>query len=161
MTIQIGDTLPNATLTLATASGPKPVESDELFGPGKTIVLFAVPGAFTPTCSNDHLPGFVQRADEIKSKGVDSIVCLSVNDPFVMAAWGEAKGVGEKVVMIADGNADFTKQLGLELDASGFGMGTRAQRFSMIVKDGKVSALNVDPGGSLASSTADKILEQL
>jgi peroxiredoxin len=160
MTIKAGDKLPDVTLTLATADGPKPVSTDELFK-GKTVALFAVPGAFTPTCSAKHLPGFKQQAPTLKSKGVDAIACLSVNDPFVMRAWGEDQAVGEDVLMVADGNGEFTRAVGLEMDGSKFGLGPRSQRYSMIVKDGVVSTLNVEEGGEFRVSSAEHMLGQL
>jgi len=160
MTIKVGDKLPNLTLTQATAEGPKPVSTDELFK-GKTVALFAVPGAFTPTCSAKHLPGFKQQAPTLKSKGVDAIACISVNDAFVMRAWGEDQAVGDDVLMLADGNGDFTKAVGLEMDGSKFGMGPRSQRYSMIVKDGVVSTLNVEAGGEFRVSAAEFMLGQL
>ncbi len=160
MTIKAGDKLPQATFTVMGADGPKPMSSDELFG-GKTVALFAVPGAFTPTCSAKHLPGFKQKAAELKAKGVDAIACVSVNDVFVMNAWGKDQGVGDDVIMLADGNGDFTKAVGLELDGSRFGMGPRSQRYSMIVKDGVVKELNVEQGGEYRVSSADYMLDQL
>jgi peroxiredoxin len=160
MTIKVGDKLPNLTLTQATAEGPKPVSTDELFK-GKTVALFAVPGAFTPTCSAKHLPGFKQQAPTLKGKGVDAIACISVNDPFVMRAWGEDQAVGEDVLMLADGNGEFTKAVGLEMDGSKFGLGQRSQRYSMIVKDGVVSTLNVEQGGEFRVSSAEHMLGQL
>ena len=160
MTIKVGDKLPQATFTVMGPDGPKPMSSDELFG-GKTVALFAVPGAFTPTCSAKHLPGFKQKAAEFRAKGVDAIACVSVNDVFVMNAWGKDQGVGEDVLMLADGNGDFTKAIGLELDGSKFGMGPRSQRYSMIVKDGVVKELNVEQGGEFRVSSAEYMLEQL
>jgi peroxiredoxin len=160
MTIKVGDKLPSLTITQATAEGPKPVSTDELFK-GKTVALFAVPGAFTPTCSAKHLPGFKQLASEIKGKGVDMIACISVNDAFVMRAWGEDQAVGEDITMLADGNGDFTKAVGLELDGSKFGMGPRSQRYSMIIKDGVVTELNIEQGGEFRVSAADYLLAQL
>jgi peroxiredoxin len=160
MAIKVGDKLPAATFTVMGPDGPKPVSSDELFK-GKTVALFAVPGAFTPTCSQRHLPGFKDKAADLKSKGVDQIACVSVNDVFVMSAWGKDQGVGGAVEMLADGNGDFTKAIGLELDASRFGMGPRSQRYSMIVKDGVVTSLNVEQGGEFRVSSADYMLEQL
>jgi peroxiredoxin len=160
MTIKAGDKLPNVTLTLATAEGPKPVSSSELFK-GKTVALFAVPGAFTPTCSAKHLPGFKQQAPTLKGKGVDAIACLSVNDAFVMRAWGEDQAVGEDILMLADGNGEFTKAVGLEMDGSKFGLGQRSQRYSMIVKDGVVEKLNVEEGGEFRVSSAEHMLGQL
>jgi len=160
MTIKVGDKLPNVTLTLATADGPKPVSSEEFFK-GKRVALFAVPGAFTPTCSAKHLPGFKQKASEIKSKGVDLIACLSVNDAFVMRAWAEDQAIGDDIAMLADGGGDFTRAVGLELDASRFGMGKRSQRYSMIIDDGVVKELNVEEGGEFRVSSAEYLLEQL
>jgi glutaredoxin/glutathione-dependent peroxiredoxin len=160
MTIKVGDRLPNLTLTQATKEGPKPVTTAELFE-GKKVALFAVPGAFTPTCSARHLPGYVDSAADIKAKGVDTIACLSVNDAFVMKAWGEAHNTGDDVVMLADGNGEFTKAVGLELDASRFGMGPRSQRYSMIVEDGVVKELNVESAGEFRVSAADYLLAQL
>jgi glutaredoxin/glutathione-dependent peroxiredoxin len=160
MTIKVGDTLPAATLTQATAEGPKPVKTEDFFK-GRTVALFAVPGAFTPTCSAKHVPGFKQLGPDLKAKGVDEIACLSVNDAFVMRAWGEDQAVGEDIIMLADGNGDFTSALGLEMDGSKFGMGKRSQRYSMIVKDGVVKELNVEQGGEFRVSAADYLLAQL
>ena len=160
MTIKVGDKLPSMTLTEATAEGPKPVTTDEFFK-GRRVALFAVPGAFTPTCSAKHLPGFKQMAGDIKAKGVDAIACVSVNDAFVMRAWAEDQAVGEDVTMLADGSGAFTKALGLELDANRFGMGTRSQRYSMIVDDGVVTALNVEEPGQFKVSSAEHMLGQL
>lgn len=160
MTIAVGDKIPSSTLTTMTADGPGPVSTDEFFA-GKKVVLFAVPGAFTPTCSAKHLPGFIEQADEILAKGVDAIACMSVNDVFVMHAWGKDAGVEDKVVMLADGNGDFTKELGLELDGRGFGMGVRSQRFAVIVEDGTVTELNIEEPGAFQVSSANHILSQL
>ena len=160
MAIQVGEKLPSGTLKVADANGIRDVTTDELFA-GKKVVLFAVPGAFTPTCSAKHLPGFVQKADEIRAKGVDAIVCLAVNDAFVMGAWGRDQQVGDKVIMAADGNADWTRALGLELDASRFGMGIRSQRFAMIVEDGVVRKLAVEQPGKFEVSSAEAILQAL
>ena len=160
MTIQVGDTLPDATLMEMTANGPQPLSVKDLVA-GKTVALFAVPGAFTPTCSAQHLPGFVTQADALKAKGIDEIACLSVNDVFVMDAWGKASNVGDAVRMLADGNGDFAKALGLDLDASGFGMGVRSQRFSLVAQDGKVTQLNVDEGGGFEVSAAEYMLDRL
>jgi peroxiredoxin len=160
MTIKAGDRLPDAKFTVMTADGPAPKTTADIFA-GKTVALFAVPGAFTPTCSAKHLPGFVQQAADLKAKGVDAIACVSVNDVFVMNAWGKDQGVGDDVIMLADGNGDFTKAIGLELDGSKFGMGPRSQRYSMIVKDGVVQTLNVETGGEFRVSAADYMLEQL
>ena len=160
MAIQVGDSIPDANFGHMGPEGPAQMSTAELFG-GKKVVLFAVPGAFTPTCSAKHLPGYVRNAAAIKDKGVDTIACLSVNDAFVMDAWGKDQGVGDDVLMLADGNAAFTAALGLELDASGFGMGTRSQRYAMIVEDGKVTALNVEAGGAFEVSAAEHVLGQL
>lgn len=161
MTIKVGDKIPEGTLQIMTSSGPAPLSTDDLFS-GKKVVLFALPGAFTPTCSNQHLPGFVQNADAMKAKGVDTVACLSVNDAFVMAAWGQDQGTGDKVTMLADGSANFTKALGLEMDASNFGMGVRSQRYSMLVEDGEVKQLNIETApASTDESGAVKIMEQL
>jgi len=159
MTIKAGDTLPDATFMTPGPEGPRPITSAELFK-GKTVALFAVPGAFTPTCSAKHVPGFKANAAELRAKGVDTIACVSVNDVFVMKAWGADQGVGEDIVMLADGNGDFTKALGLEMDGSKFGMGLRSQRYSMIVKDGVVTTLNVEAGGEFKVSSADYMLAQ-
>ncbi len=160
MSIKVGDALPDATFMEMTANGPEPRTTADIFG-GKTVALFAVPGAYTPTCSAKHLPGYVDHAADLKAKGVDDIVCTSVNDAFVMGAWGESSGAGGTVRMLADGNGAFAKALGLEMDASGFGMGSRSQRYSMIVKDGKVTELNVEDGGEFKVSSADFMLGQL
>jgi peroxiredoxin len=160
MTIKVGDKIPSAMLMEKQDGGPKPVKTDELFA-GKKVVLFALPGAFTPTCSAKHLPGFIQSADAIKAKGADVIACLSVNDAFVMGAWGDQQGAGGKVMMLADGNGEFTKALGLEMDATRFGMGHRSQRFSMIVDDGVVKALNIEEPGAFSVSSAEHVLKQL
>jgi peroxiredoxin len=160
MTIKVGDKLPNVTLTMATAEGPKPVSTEEFFK-GKRVALFALPGAFTPTCSAKHLPGFKQLAQDIKGKGVDAIACLSVNDAFVMRAWSEDQAVGEDIVMLADGGADFTKAIGLDFDASKFGMGLRSQRYSMIIDDGVVTELNIEQAGEFKVSSAEYLMAQL
>ena len=159
MTIQVGDKVPSTDFKIMTDEGPKDISSNEVFG-GKKVVLFAVPGAFTPGCSKTHLPGFVVKADEIKSKGVDEIVCMAVNDAFVMGAWGQAQNADE-LLMLADGNGEFTKSIGLELDASGFGMGSRAQRFGMIVDDGLITHLAIEAPGEIKVSSAEAILEIL
>lgn len=158
MTIKVGDKVPAGMFTIMGAEGPVGMSTADIFD-GKKVVLFAVPGAFTPTCSMAHLPGFVVHVDEIKSKGVDTVACMSVNDVFVMNAWGQSANA-EHLVMLADGNADFTTALGLELDGSGFGMGKRSQRFAMILDDGVVSLLNVD-AGALEGSSAEAILAAL
>lgn len=160
MTIKVGDKIPSATLTQMKGGAPQPVKTDDFFS-GKKVVLFALPGAFTPTCSAKHLPGFVQHADEIRAKGIDAIACVSVNDAFVMGAWGENQHVGDKVAMLADGNGDFTRALGLEMDASRFGMGSRSQRFSMLVDNGVVKQLNVEEPGSFSVSSAEHMMGQL
>jgi peroxiredoxin len=160
MTIKVGDRIPSATLKQMTKDGPANVKTDELFK-GKTVVLFSVPGAFTPTCHAKHLPGFVQHIGQFKAKGVDTVACLAVNDVFVMGAWGKASNVDDQVLMLADGNAEFTKALGLELDASGFGMGTRGKRFALIAKDGVVTHLNVESAGEFRVSAAEFVLGQL
>jgi peroxiredoxin len=162
MTIQIGDRIPDATLTAMTADGPKPVTTSELFA-GKTVALFAVPGAFTPTCSARHLPGYAENRAELRAKGVDAIACLSVNDAFVMGAWAKDQGLNgaDDIVMLADGNGDFTRQVGLALDAKGFGMGERSQRYSMLIKDGVIDKLNIEQGGEFKVSSAEHLLAQL
>ena len=160
MAIKVGDKLPEATFTTMGPEGPKPITTAELTA-GKTVALFALPGAFTPTCSAKHLPGFKAKAADLRKKGVDTIACVSVNDVFVMNAWGKDQGVGDDVLMLADGNGEFTKAVGLELDASRFGMGSRSQRYSMIVENGVVKQLNVEEGGEFRVSSADYMLEQL
>jgi peroxiredoxin len=157
MTIQVGDRLPALTLTTMTAEGPKPVVVEELCE-GKKVVIFAVPGAFTPTCSAQHVPGFIENHEALKTKGVDLIVCISVNDPFVMGAWGKDREVGDSMLMLSDGNGEFTAAIGLEMDGSGFGLGTRSQRYAMVVDDGVVSSLNVESGPGLDVSSAETIL---
>jgi peroxiredoxin len=160
MTIKVGDKMPQGQFTRMGANGPEPVTTDDLFR-GKKVVLFSVPGAFTPTCSAKHLPGFIQQADAIKAKGVDTIACMAVNDVFVMAAWGQTSKADGKVMMLADGNGEYARALGLELDASKFGMGTRGKRFSLIVQDGVVKQLNVEPPGEFGVSSAETALKQL
>ena len=160
MTIQVGDTLPSINLTTMTSEGPKPVSLSELSA-GKKVVLFAVPGAFTPTCSVQHLPGFLEKNSDLKDKGADIVACISVNDPFVMHAWGEDRKVGDDVLMLSDGNGEFTAAIGLEMDGSGFGLGTRSQRYAMVIDDGVVSILNVESGPGLDVSSAETVLEQL
>jgi peroxiredoxin len=159
MAIKEGDKLPEATLHIMADGRPQAVTTKELFG-GKKVVLFAVPGAFTPTCSQAHLPGYVVNADKLKAKGVDSIVCLSVNDAFVMDSWGKSANADE-LVMVADGNGDFTKALGLEMDGRGFGLGTRSQRYAMIVDDGVVTKLAVEDPGQFEVSKAEAMLAAL
>ena len=160
MTIQTGDKIPSATLLKATSEGPQPVETDEFFA-GRKVALFSVPGAFTPTCSARHLPGFVERAEEFRGKGVDEVACVAVNDAFVMQAWGQQAGAEGKVTMLADGNGDFAKAIGLDADFSKFGMGTRSQRWSAIVEDGVVKELNVEEPGAFSVSSAEYMLGQL
>ncbi len=159
MSISVGDTIPSGTLQIMGDAGPTPVTTDEIFF-GKKVVLFAVPGAFTPGCSMTHLPGYVVNADKIKEAGVDTIACLSVNDAFVMGAWGKAQNA-DHIMMLADGNGDYTKSLGLELDGRGFGMGMRSQRFAMIVDDGIVTTLNVEEGPGVDVSSAETIMAAL
>ena len=156
MTIAAGDTIPECTLMTMGENGPAPLTTDAIFD-GKKVVLFAVPGAFTPGCSMTHLPGYVVNADDIKAKGVDTIACLSVNDAFVMDAWGKAQNA-EEILMLADGNGEFTQKLGLELDASGFGLGTRSQRYAMIVDNGTVTHLQVEEGPGVDVSAAEAIM---
>jgi glutaredoxin/glutathione-dependent peroxiredoxin len=160
MTIQVGDKLPSATLIKATDHGPDAVQTDEYFA-GRKVALFSVPGAFTPTCSARHLPGFVESVDALKAKGVDEVACTAVNDAFVMTAWAKQVGAEGKVTMLSDGNGAFVKALGLEMDGSKFGMGTRGQRFSMIVDDGVVKELNVEQPGDFRVSSAEHLLSQL
>jgi peroxiredoxin len=160
MAIAVGDKIPSAKLKTMTAEGPKDISTDEIFS-GKKVVLFAVPGAFTPTCSAKHLPGFVEKAAEIKGTGVDTIACLAVNDAFVMGAWGKAQNTGDKVLMLADGAAAFTKQLGLDLDLTGPGMGVRSKRYAMVVDNGVVKALSVEAPGAFEVSSAEAILKAL
>lgn len=158
MSVKVGDNLPSATLMIMGDEGPKPITTAELFD-GKKVALFAVPGAFTPGCSVTHLPGFVVNADKIKAKGVDSIVCLAVNDAFVMDAWGKAQNA-EELIMVGDGNGDFTKALDLVLDGTGFGLGMRSKRYAMLVDNGVVSYLGIDEQG-IEASAADAILAEL
>jgi peroxiredoxin len=160
MTIQVGETVPKGSFTVMGANGPEPLTSSALFD-GKKVVLFSVPGAFTPTCSAKHLPGFLQNAAALKAKGVDSIACIAVNDVFVMSAWGKTSNVGSEVIMLADGNGEYTRALGMELDATGFGMGLRGKRFSLIVDNGIVSQINLEPPGQFGVSSAENALAQL
>ncbi|OFE12831.1 peroxiredoxin [Pseudohongiella acticola] len=159
MSIQMGDTVPSATFKIMGKEGPENITTDDIFI-GKKVVLFAVPGAFTPGCTVTHLPGFVVNADKIKAKGVDTIACMAVNDAFVMSAWGKSQNADE-LLMLADGNAEFAEALGLTMDASGFGMGKRSKRFAMIVENGNVSYLAVEPAGGIDVSSAENILAQL
>jgi peroxiredoxin len=160
MTIHAGDKVPSATLMEMQDGGPKPVKTDDLFA-GKKVVVFALPGAFTPTCSAKHVPGFVQNFDALKAKGVDEIACVSVNDAFVMGAWGKDQNVEDKVLMLADGNGDFTKAVGLTMDATGYGMGLRSQRYAMVVDNGVVKKLNVEAPGAFEVSSAEAMLKAL
>ena len=160
MTIQVGSTMPSGIFKTMTGEGPKDVTTDALFN-GKKVLLFSVPGAFTPTCSQKHLPGYVSNAATIKAKGIDTIACMAVNDVFVMGAWGQSANVGDKVLMLADGNGDYAKALGLEMDGRGFGMGGRGQRFSLIVDNGVVTQLNIEPPGKFDVSSAECAIGQL
>jgi peroxiredoxin len=159
MTIKVGDKIPTANFMTFTADGPAPLSSADLTA-GKTVALFALPGAYTPTCSAKHLPGFKEHAADLKAKGVDTIACLSVNDVFVMNAWGKSQDADD-ILMLADGNADFTKAVGLEFDGSKYGMGLRSQRYSMVIKDGVVTELNVEQPGAFEVSSAEYLLKQL
>jgi glutaredoxin/glutathione-dependent peroxiredoxin len=160
MTIKAGDGMPAGTFKRMTREGPKDLTTEELFK-GKRVVLFSVPGAFTPTCDAKHLPGFVQLADQILAKGVDTIACMAVNDVFVMNAWGKASSVGDKVLMLADGNGDYARALGLEMDGSKFGMGMRGKRFALIVKDGIATTVDIEEPGQFKVSAAEHVLGQL
>ncbi|MBP9592116.1 MAG: peroxiredoxin [Steroidobacteraceae bacterium] len=160
MTIKVGDKLPAGTLTQMTKDGPQKISTAQLFG-GRKVVVFSVPGAFTPTCDAKHLPGFVQNADAIRAKGVDTIACMAVNDVFVMNAWGKASHVEDKILMLADGNAEYARALGLEMDASGFGMGMRGKRFAIVADDGVVKGLFVEGPGEFKVSSAEHVLSQL
>jgi peroxiredoxin len=161
MTIAIGDRLPDATFRVLGPDGIQPMTTSDVFG-GKKVVLFAVPGAFTPTCHLKHLPGFIERADEFKKLGVDTVACVAVNDPFVLGAWEEKSGGKGKVLFLSDGNAEFTKKIGMDFDGSGIGLGTRSKRYAALVEDGVVKILNVEESpGVAAESTAEKILEDL
>src|SRR5579872_1592604 len=160
MTIKAGDRMPAGTFKRMTKEGPKDLSSEELFK-GKRVVLFSVPGAFTPTCDAKHLPGFVQLADQIRAKGVDTVACMSVNDVFVMNAWGKASSVGDKILMLADGNGEYAKALGLELDAKGYGMGMRGQRFAIVVQDGTAKHVEIEQPGQFKVSAAEHVLSKL
>lgn len=160
MAIQAGEKMPAGVFGVMTDNGPGAISTDDLFS-GKKVVLFSVPGAFTPTCSNNHLPGFVEHADAILAKGVDTIACTAVNDVFVMDAWGKDRGVGDKVMMLADGNGEYARALGLELDASGFGMGTRGERFAIVVDDGVATHVAVEAPGAFEVSKAEAIIGEL
>jgi len=160
MAIATGERIPDVKVFTFGENGPEATTTGDVLGHGK-VVLFAVPGAFTPTCSDHHLPGFVLRVDELKAKGVDSIVCVSVNDPFVMSAWGSDQEVGRNIVMLADGNGEFTAAMGLPMDGSGFGLGSRSQRYAAIIEDGVVTWLGVEPGPGLSASSAEEVLAAL
>jgi peroxiredoxin len=160
MAIKVGDRMPAGRFKVMSENGPKDLTTDELFR-GKRVVLFSVPGAFTPTCDAKHLPGYVQNADQLRAKGIDTIACMAVNDVFVMNAWGKASGCGGKVQMLADGNGEYARALGLELDAQGFGMGKRSQRFSVLVDDGVVKQLDVEAPGQFKVSSAEHMLGHL
>lgn len=159
MAISVGDKLPDVKLVKATPEGPEAVQSSEYFA-GKKVALFAVPGAFTPTCSAKHLPGYVEKMDELKAAGVDEVACTSVNDAFVLGAWSKSNNAGD-IAMLADGNAEFAAALGLDADFAGFGMGTRSQRYSMVVNDGVVEQLNVEEPGDFSVSSAEHLLGQI
>ena len=158
--IKVGDAIPHAKLTAATPDGPKEVTTEEVFG-GKKVILFAVPGAFTPTCSAKHLPGYLQNVEALKAKGVDTVACLAVNDAFVLGAWAKEQEVDGRILMLADGSASFTKALGLELDLTARGLGVRSQRYAMVVDDGKVTSLNIEPPGGFEVSKAETVLSGL
>src|SRR5215813_11178333 len=160
MTIKAGDKMPSGTLKRMTKEGPKDLSTDELFK-GKKVVLFSVPGAFTPTCDAKHLPGYVELADQLRAKGIDTIACMAVNDVFVMNAWGKAQSVGDKIVMLADGNGEYARALGLELDAKGYGMGMRGQRFAIVAKDGVATHVDIEQPGQFKVSAAEHVLAQL
>ena len=160
MAINVGDKVPEGVFKVMKSDGPGAFSTQELFT-GKKVVLFSVPGAFTPTCSKQHLPGFIEKAGELKKKGIDAIACMAVNDVFVMGAWGDYSNAGDKVLLLADGNGDYTRALGLELDATGFGMGKRGKRFAMVVDDGVVKQLHVEAAGEFKVSSADNILANL
>ncbi|WP_439637516.1 peroxiredoxin [Oceanicaulis sp.] len=160
MTLKVGDTLPDVTFMTMTADGPQPMSTDDVFA-GKRVALFAVPGAYTPTCSAKHLPGFIEKASQLQAKGVDRIACTSVNDVFVMGAWGKDQGAGDAVLMLADGNGDFASALGLEMDGSAFGMGKRSQRYALVVNDKVIEHLFVDEPGNFEVSSAEHVLSAL
>ncbi len=159
MVVKVGDSIPEVTMKIMGDKGPQDISTSDIFA-GKKVVLFAVPGAYTPTCSEAHLPGFVANADKIKAAGVDSVVCVAVNDAFVMDAWGKGQNA-EEIMMVADGNGEFAKAMDVELDGSGFGLGTRSSRYSLIAEDGKITTLNLEEGGGLEVSSAEAILEAL
>ncbi len=157
MAISPGERLPNVTLSTLAADGPRSIETDELFA-GRTVVLFAVPGAFTPTCSDDHLPGFVARLDDLLRCGVDRVACVAVNDAYVMGAWGKAAGVGEGILLLADGNGDFARAMGMAIDLGRFGMGMRSRRYAAVIEDARVGWLQVEPAGGVTVSSAEAVL---
>ena len=160
MTVKVGDKVPSVKVRQMTAEGPKEISTDDLFG-GKKVALFALPGAFTPTCSAKHLPGFIEKAAELKAKGIQAIACVSVNDAFVMDAWGKQQGAGDKVLMLADGNGEFTRAMGLVMDGTPNGMGQRSQRYSMVVDNGVIKQLNVEQPRAYEVSSADYMLKHL
>ncbi len=160
MAIKVGDKLPDATFNTMSAEGPKPMTTADVFG-GKKVVLFAVPGAFTPTCHNTHLPGFIQMAGDIKYKGIDAIACVSVNDVFVLNAWAKETGAADKILFLADGSADFTKKIGLEFDLTARGLGVRSRRYSMVVEDGVVKSINLEEGAAVDKSSAATVCGML
>ncbi|MBY0520433.1 MAG: peroxiredoxin [Sphingomonas sp.] len=160
MTIQVGDKLPEVTLVKATDAGPEAVDSTSFFA-GRKVALFSVPGAYTPTCSAKHLPGYLDKLQDLKAKGVDEVACTAVNDAFVLGAWSKSNDAGGKVTMLADGNGDFAKAVGLTMDGSKFGMGTRGQRYSMLIDDGVVTQINIEAPGEFRVSSAEHMLEQL
>lgn len=160
MSVKVGDRMPEGKFKVMGENGPKDLSTDELFR-GKRVVLFSVPGAFTPTCDAKHLPGYVGQAEKLRGKGVDTIACMAVNDVFVMNAWGKASGCAGKVLMLADGNGDYARALGLTLDARGFGMGSRSQRFALLVEDGTVKQAHIEEPGQFKVSSAERVLEQL
>jgi len=158
---KVGDKVPSATLRMLGPEGPKAVTTEELFAPGKKVVAFALPGAFTPTCSAKHVPGFVAEAEKLKAKGVDTIACISVNDAFVMGAWGKDRQVGDKILMLADGSGEFSQAMGLTMDLTKNGLGVRSQRYAMIVEDGVIKDLFIDKPGAIEASTAENVLKHL
>ena len=160
MTIGVGDKIPAATLYQMTGEGPAAISTDDIFN-GKKVAIFGVPGAFTPTCSAKHLPGFVAKADELKAKGIDQIVCMSVNDAFVMGAWAKDQGADDKVLLVGDGSAEFTKAAGLELDLTARGLGVRCQRFAMVVDNGTVKSIEIDAAGAFEKTSAESVLSSL
>ena len=160
MSVEVGDRVPEATFKLLSTEGMQNVSTADVFD-GKKVVVFAVPGAFTPTCSDVHLPGFIDGAGEMKSKGADSVACIAVNDAFVLSAWRKARGIPDDIQLLADGNGEFTRAMGLELDASAFGMGSRSRRYAAIVDDGVIQYLGVEPAGEVGVSSADAVMRLL